>query len=251
MILKEHIDDIRNRLKEGEYISEIDISNRIVVRLLQELGWPIFDAWTVIFEYAVAGNKKVDLALCYPRAMPIIFIEMKTFERFLENYEVKNAKEQLSNYISHFQNNSHKEVSTAILTDGQKWLFFHPAGEGDWKENPIRELDFIESDTEEVAECLNRFLNYNSICTGESIQAIKNDYRDADKLTIKDQVSFSPRLRVTMPDGEVIDCQDSEMTFVEVIKKLRTRKSCSQQTKNCKEVSARSRQTLRTQRVLY
>ncbi len=220
MTLKEHIKDIRNRLKEGGYISEVAISNQIVVRLLMELGWPIFDEWTVIFEYAVEGNKKVDLALCYPRAKPVIFIEMKTFERFLENYEVKDAKEQLSEYIFHFQNNSHKEVLIAILTDGQKWLFFHPIGEGDWKKYPVRELDFIGSDTEKIAECLNRYLNYNSICTGEAIQAIRDDYLNVDRPSPKDKVSFSPRLRVTMPNGDVIDCQDPKETFVKAIKKL-------------------------------
>lgn len=219
MTLKEHIEDIQNRLKEGGYITEMAISNQIVVRLLKELGWPIFDEWTVIFEYPV-GNKKVDLVLCDPRAEPVIFIEMKAFERFLENYEVKKAKEQLSNYISHFQNNSCEEISIAILIDGQKWLFFYPMGEENWKEHPVRELDFIESDIEEITECLNRYLNYNSILTGEVIQTIRDDCRNVDRRPSKDKDSFSRRLRVTMPNGEVIDCIDPKDTFVEVIIKL-------------------------------
>ena len=74
MTLKEHIKDIRSRLKKGGYISEIAISNQIVVRLLRELGWPIYDEWTVIFEYTVEGQKKVDLALCAQRAKPVVFI---------------------------------------------------------------------------------------------------------------------------------------------------------------------------------
>ena len=87
MAFKEHIDDIRNRLKEGGYTSEMDICNRIVVRLLKELGWPIFDPWTVIFEYKVNKNsKKIDLVLCEPQAKPVIFIEIKAFERFLANF---------------------------------------------------------------------------------------------------------------------------------------------------------------------
>ena len=220
MILIEHIDDIRNRLKGGGYISETAISNQIVVRLLKELGWPIFDEWTVIFEYPVGCGKKVDLALCDPRAEPVIFIEMKAFERFLEKYVVKDAKEQLSEYISHFQNNSDKEIPIAILIDGQKWFFFHPVGEGDWKKYPIRELDFIESGIEEITECLNRYLNYESIRAGEVTQAIKDDYMSVNIHDEEYKTSFSQRLRVTMPNGEVVDCPDPKDTFVEVIIKL-------------------------------
>ena len=219
MTLKEHINDIRNRLKEGGYISEKAISNQIVVRLLRKLGWQIFDEWTVIFEYPV-GNKKVDLALCDPRAEPVIFIEVKAFERFLEKYVVKNAKEQLSEYISHFQNNSRKEIPIAILVDGQKWLFFHPMGDEDWKEHTVCELDFIESDIEEIAECLNRYLNYESICAGKATQAIKDDYMSVNIHDKEYKISFSQRLRVTMPNGEVVDCPDPEDTFVAVIIKL-------------------------------
>ena len=220
MTLKEHIHDIRSRLRKGGYINEAAISNQIVVRLLKELEWPIFDEWIVIPEYTIEGSKKVDLALCAPPAKPVVFIEMKAFEKFLEKYEVKNAKKQLSKYLSYFQSNSHKEIPIAILTDGQKWLFFHPIGEGDWKEYPVRELDFIESNIEEIAECLNRYLNYKSMCTGKVTQKIKNDYRSIDRQTLKDKVSFSPRLRVTMPNGEVIDCPNPKDTFIEVIVKL-------------------------------
>lgn len=220
MTLKKHIHDIRSRLRKGGYISEVAISNQIVVRLLKELGWPIFDEWIVIFEYAIEGSKKVDLALCVPPAKPVIFIEMKAFERFLEKYEVKNAKKQLSEYLSHFQNNSNKEISIAILTDGQKWLFFHPTGKGNWKEHPVRELDFIESSIDEIIECLDRYLNYKSTCTDKTIEKIKSDYQSIDRQTVKDKVPFSPRLRVTMPDGEEIDCPNPKDTFIKVIVKL-------------------------------
>lgn len=218
MTLKEHINDIRSRLKEGGYISEIAISNQIVVRLLRELGWPIYDEWTVIFEYTVGGSKKVDLALCVPRAEPVIFIETKVFEKFFQKYEVKCAKEQLSEYIWHFQNNTHKEVSIAILTDGQKWIFFHPVEEENWKESPVCELDLIENEIEEIVECLDRYLNYESICTGKVIEKIKDDYRSINSPSLTDK--YSRRLRVTMPNGEVINCPDSKDTFVEVIVKL-------------------------------
>ena len=221
MTLKEHINDIRNRLKTGGYIDETDISNRVVVRLLRELEWPIFDEWTVIHEYPVwsgTGLGKVDLALCNAPAKPIIFIEMKAFERFLDKSEEKKSEKQLFQYICYFQNNSHRELPIAILTDGQKWRFFHPMGKGNWRNHPVRELDFIKNDVEESALYLNRYLNYKLICMGEAIQAIKGDYQSINSALPENKVS--PRLRVTMPNGEVIADPDPRNTFVEVIVKL-------------------------------
>ena len=214
MTLEKHIGDIRNQLKEGAYINEIDISNRILMRLLKKLGWPISDAWTVIFEYAVS-NKKIDLVLCKERATPIIFIEIKMFERLLDNSEKKKAKKQLFQYIFQFQNNSNEEIPIAILTDGQKWLFFHPTQEKKWIENPTRELDLIENEIEESAYYLNRYLNYQSICNGKAIEAIKGDTP-----TQEDRTTFSRRLRVTMPNGDVIDCPNPKDTFNKVIERL-------------------------------
>ena len=225
-ILIEHINDIRDRLKDGGYITEKSISNQIVIRLLKELGWPIFDEWTVIFEYPVGNNKKVDLALCCPRAKSVIFIEVKAFERFLDKAELKKAKKQLSEYISYFQNDSGQEIPIAILIDGQKWLFFHPTGEGNWKEKPVCKLDFIEGDTEKTAEYLHRYLNYESICTDKVAQVIKDDYLNAN-IHIQEDKAFSHRLRVTMPNGEVIDYQNPEDTFAEVIIKLGVEKVAS------------------------
>ena len=182
-----------------------------------------YDGWVVIFEYAVEGSKKVDLALCAKPAKPVIFIEMKAFEHLLDNSVMKCAKKQLSEYICHFQSNSDKAISITILTDGQKWTFFHPEEKEDWQEHPVCELDFIENDIEEITECLNKYLNYNSIGTGEAQQAIKNDYRKDNSQFPKDKDSPSRRLRVTMPDGEVIDCPNPKDTFNEVIEKLKVR----------------------------
>lgn len=217
MTLEKHIGDIRNQLKEGAYINEIDISNRILMRLLKKLGWPIFDAWTVIFEYAVS-NQKIDLVLCKERATPIIFIEIKMFERLLDKSEKKNAKKQLFQYISQFQNNSNEEIPIAILTDGQKWLFFHPTKEKKWIENPTRELDLIENEIEESSYYINRYLNYQSICNGKAIEAIKGDTP-----TQEDSPTFSRRLRVTMPNGDVIDCPNPKDTFNKVLERLQVK----------------------------
>ena len=224
MTLEKHVDEIRNRLKEGGYISEMDICNRVVVRLLKALGWPIYDAWTVIFEYKVK-NRKIDLVLCEPEAKPVIFIEIKNFEHILRDYDKRKAIKQLAEYISDFQKYSHvhREVPIAILTDGQKWIFFHPVAEVDWKEDPVCELDLIGNDPKESVEILDRYLNYESIREGKVIETIKSDYRNKSSLLSENTVSFTRRLRVKIPDEKVekvIDCPKAKDTFDKVIKEL-------------------------------
>lgn len=165
MTLKEHIDDISNRLKNKEFPNEQAVRQGIIDRLLLNLGWPTYDTQIVYPEYAV-GSGKVDYALCHPSSTPRVFIEAKQVGN------IEGAEEQLFGYDFRIR------VPIAVLTDGQEWRFFHPPGEGTWIERKVRELDLIALDSEEIAEYLNRYLNYEAIRIGEADRAIKRDYED-------------------------------------------------------------------------
>lgn len=163
MTLKEHINDIRDNLKKGLYTNEAAVSNGIVLRLLDALTWPKFNPQVIIPEYSVEG-RRVDFALCHPPSKPIVFIEVKQVGN------IEGAERQLFEYAFH------TGVPIAILTDGQEWYFFHPSGQGNYRERKVHELDLIKNSSEESAECLNRYLNYDSIRTGGAVEAIKKDY---------------------------------------------------------------------------
>ena len=163
MTLKEHIDDIRDNLKKGLYANEAAVSNGIVRRLLDALGWPIYNPQIIIPEYSVEG-RRVDFALCHPSSKPLVFIEVKQVGN------IEGAERQLFEYAFH------EGVPIAILTDGQKWRFFYPIGQGDYRERKVCELDIITGDSEENTERLNRYLDYESIRTGEAVETIKKDY---------------------------------------------------------------------------
>ena len=163
MTLKEHIDDIRDNLKKGLYTNEAAVSNGIVRRLLDALDWPIYNPQIIIPEYSVEG-RRVDFALCHPPSKPIAFIEVKQVGN------IEGAERQLFEYAFH------EGIPIAILTDGQEWRFFHPIAQGDYRERKVYELNLNESNSEESDKCLNRYLNYESMCTGEAIEAIKKDY---------------------------------------------------------------------------
>ncbi len=163
MTLKEHIDDIREGLRTNRYPDEAAVSQGIVLRLLGTLGWSTYDTQAVFPQYGVEA-RKVDFALCHPPSKPIVFIEVKRVGN------IEGAERQLFEYAFH------EGVPIAILTDGQTWRFFYPIGEGNYRERKVHELDMIQDESVESAECLNRYLNYDSIRTGEAVEAIKEDY---------------------------------------------------------------------------
>lgn len=164
MTLKEHIDDIRDNLEKSVFINEAAVCDYIVRRLLVDaLDWPRHSPNVVIREYGVEGTR-VDFALCNPPLKPRVFIEVKKVGN------IEGGEKQL------FQYAFHEGVPIAILTDGQKWQFFYPIGEGDYRERKAHELDLIQDDSEESAKCFDRYLNYEAICTDEAVEAIKQDY---------------------------------------------------------------------------
>lgn len=164
MTLKEHINDIRDKLAERKFRNEDEVSQGIVLRLLWALDWPIFEIQIVVPEYTVE-NRKVDFALCSPPSKPLVFIEVKKVGN------IEEAEQQLFGYAL-----DHGVIPIAVPTDGRKWRFFHQMGQENHRKGKARELDFIEDNSEEIAACLNRYLNYESICTGEAVEAIREDH---------------------------------------------------------------------------
>ena len=168
MTLKEHIDDICSNLAKQVYSSEALVSEGIVRRLLEALEWPRFNPQVVIPEYPVEGGR-VDFALCHPPSKPLVFIEVKPVGKS------GGAEKQLFEYAFH------KGVPVVILTDGKEWHLFHPSGQGEYKERKVYNVDLTEVDRLESTARLSRYLNYQSICTGEAIKAIEDDYRAVTK----------------------------------------------------------------------
>ena len=136
----------------------------IVQRLLEALGWPKYARHVIIPEYAVEG-REVDFALCHPPSTPRVFMEVKRVGN------IDKGIKQLFEYAFH------TGVPIVVLTDGQKWRFYHPAGEGSYEDRKVVELDLIVGNSEECAKSLNRYLNYESVQIGEAAEVIVEDYK--------------------------------------------------------------------------
>jgi len=76
MSLESTLTDITDRLKREVFPNEQAVSQGVVLPLLQELGWNIWDPNKVWPEYQT-GEGRVDFALCNPPSKPSVFIEVK------------------------------------------------------------------------------------------------------------------------------------------------------------------------------
>lgn len=173
MELKDHIAQIQVSIRLGQFANEASVSQGIVLRILQSLGWPIFDSRIVSPEYAVE-NRRVDFALCNPPKKPLVFIEVKQVG------QSEGADRQLFEYAFH------TGVPMAVLTDGQEWHFYLPAEQGVYQERRVYKLDLLERSIDECVLRLTRYLDYESSCSRKALEAARKDYQDIarDRLII-------------------------------------------------------------------
>jgi hypothetical protein len=162
------ISDIRAGIKSGNYRNEAAVSQGIVLRLLQALGWSTFDTHIVCPEFALSG-RRVDYALCHPADKPVAFIEVKQLGLS------SGAERQLFEYAFHVG------VPLAILTDGQEWNFFLPAEQGDYSERRVYKLDILERDLSESVSRFDRYLSYSRISSGAALTAAREDYHNISR----------------------------------------------------------------------
>lgn len=167
-MLQKHIEDIQSGIKAGRYGNEASVSQGIVLRLLQALGWPTYDTQVVCPEYSLEG-RRVDYALCHPASKPIAFIEVKQIG------QSAGAERQLFEYAFHIG------VPLAILTDGQEWNFFLPAEQGDYTERRVYKLDIVEREISESVARLERYLGYTQISSGQAITSAREDYKNISR----------------------------------------------------------------------
>ena len=75
-MIQEAIERIQHDLRNGRFTNEAAVSQGVVLPLLHELGWPVFNTQIVVPEYALEG-RRFDFALCDTNTRPKAFLEVK------------------------------------------------------------------------------------------------------------------------------------------------------------------------------
>lgn len=168
MSLETTLSDITARLRQARFPNEQAISQGIVLRVLQELGWDAWDTSVVWPEYQT-GEGRVDFALCHPLSKPTVFIEVK------QPGKAEDAVRQALAYA--FQTG----VPFIVLTDGRTWSFYLPAEQGSYEDRRVYKLDLFERPAAEAAETLTRYLSRRRVESGEVLDAARNEYRSRNR----------------------------------------------------------------------
>ena len=165
MALSDHLERVQERLRKGDIRSEMAVIQVVLWPVLDELGWPVGDTNVVYPEYSL-GGRRVDYALCHPAERPVVFIEVK-------NVGLSDgAARQLFEYVSI------SGVPMAVLTDGREWSFFLPGERGSYDERMVCKLQLLQQDVDDAAGLLERYLSYDRVCSGESLDAARSDYQE-------------------------------------------------------------------------
>lgn len=72
----------------------------------------------------------------------------------------------------------HSGVPVAVLTDGQEWGFYLPGEQGRYDERRVYKLDLLEREIEEAVSRLERYLQYERVCSGEALKSARADYQN-------------------------------------------------------------------------
>src|ERR1035437_10009368 len=156
MSLETTLADITARLRQGRFPNEQAVSQGIVLRVLQELGWDTFDTALVWPEYGT-GEGRADFALCHPMAKPAVFIEVK------QPGKAEDGILQALKYAFH------TGVPLIVLTDGKTWSFYLPAEQGSYEDRRVYKLDLLERTPLEATETFSRYLARERVVAGEAL----------------------------------------------------------------------------------
>ena len=158
------IESIAKGIADGRFRSEAEISAGVVKRILNDLGWPVFDTRVVAPEFKI-GTRKADYALCQPPGKAAILVEVKDVGKA----DGKGQK-QLFEYCF-FQG-----VPIAVLTDGRTWSFFFPAGHGNFEERLFAKIDLLDDDHRDAAGTLVRYLDVEAVKSQTARKRAEQDY---------------------------------------------------------------------------
>lgn len=161
--MKTIIEDIRDKIARGTYRNEEHVRVCIVLRILQALGWDIWNPNEVNLEFPVLPNEdqtRIDVALFLTPHEPSVFIEVKALGK-LEGV-LNQVERQLRGY------NRDNTAWFSIITDGQIWRFYHSQSGGEFAGKCFKILHLTEHNLDDLEQGFMGFLSRIAVETGNA-----------------------------------------------------------------------------------
>jgi hypothetical protein len=161
--MKTTIEDIRQKILSNTYSNEEHIRLNIISRLLEKLGWDIWNPKEVCAEFFVSPDEdktKVDLALFVNNYSPSVFIEIKYLGKIFD--KLTQIEKQLRNY------NRDNTAIFSIISDGRIWRFYYSQTGGEFSQKCFKQIDLLKDDIEDIELHFLTFLSKTEIQNGNA-----------------------------------------------------------------------------------
>lgn len=205
--------DIRQRLRNKDYHNEEHVRLALVARIVQQLGWDIWNPREVYAEFKATRKEdhtRVDLALfTHDFEATTIFIECKGVGGFAK--DLAAVEKQLRDY-----NRDHTALFT-LITDGRHWRFYYSYTSGEFKDKLFCKFDLLADDLDEVATYFDTFLHRDNIANhsarhkaeayltlGKKERAMQDVLPDAQKLVSQPPFPSLPQAMVQLLAAKIL-----------------------------------------------
>jgi len=166
--MKEMLADIAQKLQQGAYQNEEHVRLSLVARLLQALGWDIWDPNRVDAEFKpipAEDGTKVDLALFVEHRIPSVFMEIKGVGKIPD---LDKAEMQLRDY------NRNNTATFTVLTDGRTWRFYLSQTGGEFRKKCFKIIHLRQDVLEEAESAMRTFLSMEAVSSGRAEKEAKD-----------------------------------------------------------------------------
>jgi len=161
--MKNTIEDIRSKIRGNAYGCEEHIRLNLVIRLLEKLGWDIWNPQEVCAELVVAPDEdktKVDLALFAQTYKPSVFIEIKYLGKLFD--KLSTVERQLRNY------NRDNTATFSVITDGRYWRLYYSQTGGEFSQKYFKQIDILSDDLDDAELHFVGFLSKEELQNGNA-----------------------------------------------------------------------------------
>lgn len=155
--------EVLKRIQDAQRIEGNEFATRqaLILPILHELGWDIWDTNQVAPEWGIGIKKKyrVDYALKHPNSKRRVYIEVKPQGTSLEK-EVS----QMLRYA--FEDGTR----VCTLTNGIDWWFYLPFEEGSPEDRRFAELNIKKDSIEQLIDEFETYLSYKSLAESDKVE---------------------------------------------------------------------------------
>ncbi len=192
--MDEIIKDIQKKLRNNYYLNEEHVKLSLVARILQSLGWDIWNPKETNCEFIVAPNEdktRVDIALFDDFKNPCVFIEIKAVGKLTDR--IGYIERQLRDY------NRNLTALFCVITDGDIWRFYYSQTGGEFSQKCFRKIKLLEDQIDDIELNFDAFLSKNEILNGQAKKEAENYLRLNQKQKLMSSLLTKARQKVDSP----------------------------------------------------